>query len=235
MEQKKRLFIDMDGTLAVFNPVNTLEKLYEPGYFKDLEPIQSVLEAVKIIKRQAPEIEVNILSAYLSDSPYALDEKNAWLDRYLPEIGMENRIFPPCGADKKVYIPGGAHETDYLLDDYTYNLQQWEPPAHGIKLLNGINHTRGTWQHDRLRFDKSSQRLADDIISIINGHEQIRDNKPQVNGQGFEVSLNDTDRTGTSIIKEENTPINDLLVKRSRTQTIRHKKKEHDKEYEEER
>lgn len=31
---KKRLFVDMDGTLAVFRNVDTLETLYEKGYSK---------------------------------------------------------------------------------------------------------------------------------------------------------------------------------------------------------
>lgn len=147
--EKQRLFVDMDGTLAVFKPVDELETLYEEGYFKRLAPQRNVVEAVRKIIMEHPEIEVNILSAYLTDSEYALKEKNEWLDRYLPEIDQDHRIFVACGADKKEGIRDGIRKTDFLLDDYTKNLNEWQPPARGIKLLNGINHTRGSWAFDR--------------------------------------------------------------------------------------
>ncbi|MEG0854816.1 MAG: hypothetical protein RSF82_13145, partial [Angelakisella sp.] len=113
--QGMRLFVDMDGTLAVFTPVDTLETLYQYGYFANLAPIDNVVGAVKLIIKNHPEIEVSILSAYLTDSSHALVEKNQWLDEHLTEIDQSHRIFMPCGADKKDYIPGGLHPTDHLL------------------------------------------------------------------------------------------------------------------------
>ncbi len=177
-EEKQRLLVDMDGTLAVFTPVDELETLYQPGYFLNLRPIDNVVQSIKEIIKNNPNIEVNILSAYLTDSPYALEEKNLWLDQYLPEVDIEHRIFSPCGADKKDYLPGGIKETDFLLDDYTHNLKLWQPPARGIKLLNGINYTRGTWEHDRVRYDKDPKELAENILSIMRGREQIYDDRP---------------------------------------------------------
>ena len=97
---KRRLFVDMDGTIAVFHPVKRIETLYQEGYFLRLEPIGGVLAAVKQIVRQNPNIEVNILSAYLSDSHYAYKEKMLWLDRYLPEVATERRVLIPFGQDK---------------------------------------------------------------------------------------------------------------------------------------
>ena len=91
---RQRIFIDMDGTLAEFKTVDTLEKLYEPGYFSNLQPNSNVVNAVKLLIEKA-DVEVYVLSAYLTDSVYALDEKNKWLDRYLPELKKENRIFMP--------------------------------------------------------------------------------------------------------------------------------------------
>lgn len=142
---KQRLFVDMDGTLAEFKPVDTLEVLYEKDYFLNLKPNENVLGAIKQLIAKN-DIDVYILSAYLSDSHYALDEKNAWLDKYLPELPQEKRLFVPCGTDKSIVVPGHIKHDDYLLDDYTKNLSEWEPPARGIKLINGINHTNGTWQ-----------------------------------------------------------------------------------------
>lgn len=88
---KQRLFVDMDGTLAEFKPVDTLETLYEKDYFLNLKPNENVLGAIKQLIAQN-DIDVYILSAYLSDSHYALDEKNAWLDKYLPELPQEKEI-----------------------------------------------------------------------------------------------------------------------------------------------
>lgn len=175
---KKRLFVDMDGTLAVFHPADKLETLFSKGYFENLKPIDTVVQAVKNIKHMYPEIEVNVLSAVLSDSKYALNEKNNWLDKYLPEVTQEHRIFPPCGTDKKEYVPGGISKNDILLDDYTKNLMEWNHKGTGIKLLNGINHTRGTWQYDRIRFNKMPTDISNNIMEVFND-SHVYDATPQ--------------------------------------------------------
>jgi 5'(3')-deoxyribonucleotidase len=177
-ESPARLFVDMDGTLAVFHPAMALEELYEPGYFAGLEPQENVLRAVRTLARGHPNIKVYTLSAVLSDSPYALEEKNAWLDRYLPEVGGANRLFSPYGTDKKSLIPGGIRSTDFLLDDYTHNLMRWSP-GRGIKLLNAINHTRGTWQGDRIRYDKPPEEIVENLIRITQGGH-VLDERPAV-------------------------------------------------------
>lgn len=177
MTEFGRLFVDMDGTLAKYQPVDTMEILFEEGYFRNLEPQQNVVDAVKKIIKEHPEIQVYIMSSVLSDSKYALQEKNEWLDKYLPEIDSEHRIFPPCGENKLDYVPNGIRSTDYLLDDYTNNLALWEPPAKGIKILNGINHTNETWKGNMLRYDKEPEWLADDIVSVMNGTE-IKEERP---------------------------------------------------------
>lgn len=171
----KRLFVDMDGTLAEFRQVDTLEQIYEKGYFLNLKPQQEVVEAVKLIMQECPDIEVNILSSVLSDSRYALQEKNEWLDRYLPEVDASHRFFPVCGTDKKEVLKGGITADDYLLDDYTLNLNAWEPPGGGIKLLNGINHTRGTWQKSMVACMQTPETLAADIAAVVRQNENVRD------------------------------------------------------------
>lgn len=171
---KKRLFVDMDGTLAVFKPVDTLETLYSEGYFASLEPQQEVIDAIDELLSDN-EFEVFVLSAYLSDSPYALSEKNEWLDEHLPNISPSHRLFVPCGEDKASVVPGGISEGDYLLDDYTLNLLSWDPPGHGIKLLNGINHTKGTWKKDKVRHDQNGEALAQKIRDIAFYGRNVRD------------------------------------------------------------
>ena len=49
LTDRLRLYVDMDGTLAEFKKVDTLEKLYEKGYFLNLEPHMNVVEAIRSI------------------------------------------------------------------------------------------------------------------------------------------------------------------------------------------
>lgn len=169
-EVRDRLFLDLDGTLAEFKTVDTLETLYEEGYFLNLNPHENVVAAVKDIIENHPEIEVYIMSSVLSDSKYALAEKNSWIDKYLPEIDKNHRVFPPCGENKLDYIPNGVRPTDCLLDDYTHNLSSWEPPAKGIKLLTFINHTNESWTGNRIDFTDEPDVLANNIVSIMHGN-----------------------------------------------------------------
>lgn len=165
---RQRLFVDMDGTLAEFKTVDTLETLYEKDYFLHLKPNENVLGAIKQLIADN-DFDVYILSAYLTDSRYALEEKNAWLDKYLPELPQEKRLFVPCGTDKSVAVPGLIRPDDYLLDDYTKNLSEWEPPVKGIKLINGINHTNGTWQGDKIQFTHAPEELSSMISDVMKG------------------------------------------------------------------
>lgn len=173
---RQRLFVDMDGTLAEFKTVDTLETLYEKDYFINLKPNENVLGAIKQLIADN-DIDVYILSAYLTDSRYALEEKNAWLDKYLPELPQEKRLFVPCGTDKSVAVPGLIRPDDYLLDDYTKNLSEWEPPARGIKLINGINHTNGTWQGDKIQFTHSPEEISNMISSVMKGEAHFYEDK----------------------------------------------------------
>ena len=158
----------MDGTLAEFKTVDTLETLYEKDYFLHLKPNENVLGAIKQLIADN-DFDVYILSAYLTDSRYALEEKKAWLDKYLPELPQEKRLFVPCGTDKSVAVPGLIRPDDYLLDDNTKNLSEWEPPAKGIKLINGINHTNGTWQGDKIQFTHAPEELSSMISDVMKG------------------------------------------------------------------
>ena len=185
---KQRLFVDMDGTLSEFKVVDTLEKLYEEAYFLKLAPHQNVVDAIRDIVLHNSEIEVYVLSAVLPDSKYAINEKNMWLDVYLPEIDNEHRIYPSCGEDKSEYIKsfyGGISQGDFLLDDYSKNLHAWEPPAKGIKLMNGINGKNGSWQSERLSIGQSASELCECILNIMNGRASYRNYVPDYSESVF--------------------------------------------------
>lgn len=160
---KIRLFVDMDGTLAEWRKASRFEELLEKGYFRSLQPHQNVVDAIRtIIRDHSSIIDVYSLSAYLTESEYALNEKHAWLDEFCPELAPDKRIFVPCNERKTAYIPDGIRSTDILLDDYSFNLHDWAKYAHGVKLLNGINATVGTWCGDCIsRFVPADEIVAD--------------------------------------------------------------------------
>lgn len=142
---KPRLFVDMDGTIAEWQAGKTIEDLYKKGYFFELKPYQNVLKAVKRICEYGA-VEVFILSAVLQDSKYALNDKQKWLDQHLPEIDRYHRLYISTNMQKCEAVPGGIMRRDVLLDDYTYNLNAWSQYAPAIKVLNGVNGTKGTWK-----------------------------------------------------------------------------------------
>lgn len=161
-DMTRRIFVDMDGTLAKWNNVSTKD-LYEKGYYRNLEPNQNLINEIKRLIDDRED--VYILSSFLSDSEYALVEKNLWLDEHLPEISCDKRIFVHYGDNKKDYIINGVTALDYLIDDYTKNLLDWkEAGGTGIKFLNGINHTRKTWKGFLLKADNM---FSDNLKSIF--------------------------------------------------------------------
>ena len=90
METRKRLFIDMDGTLAEYRTFESMEQYFQNGYFSSLKPLQHVVDAIKEFHKNNPNVEIYILSACPADSN-APAEKDEWLDKYLPEVKKENR------------------------------------------------------------------------------------------------------------------------------------------------
>ncbi len=192
MAKKKswRIFFDMDGTLTVFKVANSIEELLQPRYFRDLAPHPEVVRAAQILIA-SKDIEVYTLSAYMPESKYAVDEKNAWLDEHAPEVPADHRIFCPCGEDKSQYVPGGIQDTDILLDDYTFNLLNWKGAA--VKLMNGINGTKGTWTGAALDMSIGGEKLAEAILAFVKEGKAFPTLQPkQESNQVFVYSVRNT-------------------------------------------
>lgn len=146
-----RVFIDMDGTLARFHDEFdyenahkevSLERMFEKGFFANLKPFENMISGLnEIIKEFSDKCEFFILSACVDgEPPYCKAEKNEWLDRYLPDIPRENRIFTKVGAPKSDYVEN-ISEKDILIDDYNRSLRQWKAAGGtGVKCVNNINH-----------------------------------------------------------------------------------------------
>ena len=176
---KKRLFLDMDGTLARFHDVDKtyIEAMWEQGFYVKLKPFENMIAAVKAFVRQHPEVDVYILSAVLdTDPPFVAAEKNAWIDKYLPEIPLERRIFTRAGHNKADYI-GGIGPGDYLLDDYNKNLHEFKAAgANAIKFRNDINHQgkgayggeKGAlWSGAMVSYDAPPEEIAKQLAELV--------------------------------------------------------------------
>lgn len=172
-----RIFVDMDGTLAKWNNVE-FEQLFEEGYYRNLEPNKELLNEVNDLIRLGED--VYILSAYLTESKYAKKEKEEWVKQYLPELKEEKQIFVPYGTNKAEYLKehySPITNKDYLVDDYTKNLLEWkEMGGIGIKYLNGINHTKGTWNGIMINehYSEKNKKLSSTLKMLILS-EKIRE------------------------------------------------------------
>lgn len=122
----KRIFLDMDGTLARFNVPNALNRSNnEEGFFANLK----AYKGIDTINQLCYELEeVYIISA--SPHQKADIDKIKWLEKYLPNMEFENIILCRLGENKAKVIENELNivldEECYLLDDYTKNLQEWE-------------------------------------------------------------------------------------------------------------
>ena len=184
---KKRLFVDIDGTLARFHDVDKtfIEAMWQPGFYTGLKPFENMIEGIKTFVKNNPDVEVYVLSAVLdTDPPFVVDEKNEWLDKYLPEIPSERRIFTRAGENKADYI-GELGPNDYLIDDYNKNLSEFElAGGNSIKFRNDVNHQgKGAyggeigplWQGNIVAYDDEPTKIAEKIDEFIFGVQRERE------------------------------------------------------------
>lgn len=182
---KKRLYVDMDGVLAKWGQISSEEELYNPRYFASRPAEKAVIDAVNAVI-SSNSAEVFILSAYLANSPYALDEKNLWLDKHLPAVDLEHRLWCVCGDNKSARAraykfevgerPYGLTPDDILLDDYSKNLREWViGGGTAIKFLNGINGTKGTWKALKNVVPADAASIKSVLIDVLKGGKKHED------------------------------------------------------------
>lgn len=160
----KKLYLDLDGTLAEWKQSSTMEDLFKKGYFLNLKPNVELINAVKLLIKSG--VECFVLSAYFADSKYALKEKNLWVDKYLPEIDNSHRIFVVYGDAKTDYVDDILNSV--LLDDFSKNLHDWNRSGGTcIKFLNGINNTKGSWKGTTIHFENRPHKMVNKIKSVL--------------------------------------------------------------------
>lgn len=148
----KKLFIDLDGTIAKFNVKNALKRFdNEKGFFAKL----NAYVGIEIVNEVAAMGNVYVISA--SPNAQADEDKLTWLAKYLPNIPQENITLCRLGENKAMIIENKySIEIDdncLLLDDYTKNLIEWESlGGKGIKRLTTVSdNSRGLWKGATLK------------------------------------------------------------------------------------
>ena len=143
----KKIFLDLDGTLARFNVPNALKRFaIETDFFKNLLPYKNIGE----IDKMALKGNVYIISA--SPNVKADIDKMEWVQKWLPCLPLQNIIICRVGMNKAEHIKSKLHidiNSDcILLDDYTKNLQEWETAGGvGIKRITKVaNNITKKWQ-----------------------------------------------------------------------------------------
>lgn len=139
LQERTKIYIDMDGTIARFHDENLyLERMFEKGFFIDLKPFENAVYAIEQLVNDSTA-EIFILSATVNSC--SLDEKQKWLDRYLPNIDKEHRIFTSLNVPKSEAIGHRLTDKDILIDDYNKNLLEWQKAGGtSVKAKNNINH-----------------------------------------------------------------------------------------------
>lgn len=132
------LYVDMDGTICVWENEVPLEEVTKRGYFLERKPIPTIISALEILESRY-DVELQVLSAVFNDN-HSCMEKHLWLEKNAPFLLKRQPIFVPFGENKGNYVDRSA----FLLDDFSYNLHNWYRRK-GIKAYNGINGTHGTW------------------------------------------------------------------------------------------
>lgn len=143
----RKIFLDMDGTIAKFNVKNALKRFdNELNFFANLK----AYKYIEIINELAKNNNLYIISA--SSNERTDKDKMIWLKKYLSNINEKNITFCRLGENKAKVIENKYQikidKDCFLLDDYTKNLQEWESVGGtGIKRLTSkADNSRKIWK-----------------------------------------------------------------------------------------
>ncbi len=158
------VYFDMDGVLARWN--TGIGDLHKPGYFLTPEVEPEVSKTIHELRRRG--FKVSILSAVYTNG-YAAKEKKQWLIQN--GLGDIPRTFVPYGSNKAEAVRKNTEDICVLVDDFTKNLDAWNAAGFtGIKFLNGINNTKGTWTRQNkpcISASMNAKTMADAIVRVL--------------------------------------------------------------------
>ena len=113
--QKVAMFIDMDGTIAVYNvyPEDKVAEKMEEDY-DNAEPLKDIIKTLEKIS-QISNIDLYILS--LSKTSKLTEKKKKWLEKNTPFIPQKNWLIITIIKAKKIEEKGDQYNHLILLDD----------------------------------------------------------------------------------------------------------------------
>lgn len=177
----KRLFLDMDGTIARFyDHADCLEQMFRPGFFAELGAYTNVVDGIQQLVDRAILLPSEIFVISAADRTIfdqVAKDKESWLREYCPFIPAKNYVFIPVGESKAQAIKvkfgmGAVPESFVLLDDYNQHLRDWEEAGGtSVKLVNEIN-DRGSkggslWSGKRIRYDFVADRICEELAMAL--------------------------------------------------------------------
>lgn len=159
----KKLFLDMDGTIAKFNSKKNALKRFdnEVGFFSSLKPYAHLDTINKLI--ECGKVEVYIISA--SPNEQADKDKMIWIKQHLTNLSINNICFCRLNTNKANEIKKQLNiiidKDCYLLDDYNKNLFDWNNfNGIGIKRLTSLaDNSRKLWKGLAIRSLKELEQL----------------------------------------------------------------------------
>ena len=162
--ENKKIFLDLDGTLAKFNVRNALTRFAsEKGFFANLKAYKGI-ERINELCKQG---NFYIISA--SPNIQADKDKIFWIEKYLYNIPKNNICFCRIGENKAEIIKNKLNitidKTCILLDDYTHNLTQWQNfGGIGIKRITAVaDNSRKIWKGLTIKKLTNLQKVIDNI------------------------------------------------------------------------
>lgn len=162
-----RIFFDLDGTIAKWEPPNSPELLYKQGFYACMQTYKKVEKAFREFHRR--QYDLFVLTCYPSDNIMAVAEKTTWLRTRLSFNPGDGRcIFTDHTKGFKgliEQIPDSISNSDFLIDDDIKHLEMFKKAGgNSIRMINDVNFME-EWNGDGV--NHTSENLFNDIIDII--------------------------------------------------------------------
>ncbi len=124
----KHIFVDMDGVVAAYEHKSSvlLPNWFERGIFDEKLPVRPVVDKLRHYNEELHQIYI------LSVAPcsYAIEEKNRWLNAYVPFVDEWNKYFVGDPKRKIQMLQELTKDIDpsdvYLIDDTHSILEEAE-------------------------------------------------------------------------------------------------------------
>lgn len=165
IQKKIKVFFDMDGVLYEFDKNASIEETFERGFFLSRKKQEQMIATCKAL--MGYNVEVAVLSSVYENGFAAIEKRQSLANANV----IANEIFVPYGRCKAEFINDDGESIYILIDDFSKNLISWEAQGSrfiGIKCLNGINGTKGTW-FERGGYCLSKNTPPDKAVSLILG------------------------------------------------------------------